>query len=102
MSKLIYPNDGIYRYCKNDAESCANTLLQAISDCNFDIPSGFVYKSHLSNLDNNIRSFYNEISNISSKILKIDHDYETLSSDLELSVKKMTVNKVKERDRMIF
>lgn len=97
----MYPTNGIYRCCKNHIESCTNHLSRAISNCNFDIPSEFVYKSYLNNIDNIIRDYYREITSINSKILKINNTYETLSSDLELDKKKIIVSKIKDRDRMI-
>lgn len=101
MSKLLYPNDGIYTYCKVHIESCANHLSQAISSCNFNIPEDFVYRNYLNNLDNVARDYYREISSINSRMLKTNNNFKTLSSDLKTNAKKMTTGKIKDRDRMI-
>ncbi len=101
MSRLIYPSSGMSEYCKSYTKSCYDSLSQAISKCNFDIPSGFSYRNYLMGLDDNIRNYRNEIENIDFKISKVDGNFNTLSSDLESNAKAMEFTKIKDRDRMI-
>ncbi len=101
MSKLEYPSEGIYGYCKDHLDSCTSDLSRAISSCNFDVPSGFQYYNYLNGLDNVIGDYYKEINSISSKMLKTHNNYEMLASDLEASIKKKNISKIKDRDRVI-
>lgn len=101
MSKLNYPSDGIYKYCRIDIEACSNNIKKAISNCYLDIPSDFAYRNYLRNLNNTLANYYKEINSINSKIKKVNATYETLSSNLSESVKNMVPTKIKDRDRMI-
>ena len=101
MSKLLYPSDGIYKYCKDYAESCASNLSKAIADCNLDVPSKFTFKSYLDGLDNTLETYYTEINSINSKLEMINSNYQTLSSDLKEGTQRMVTGKIKERERMI-
>lgn len=101
MSKLFYPNDGIYKYCRNDIESCSNNLNDAYGNCNLDVPSNFCYKSYLNSLDSVIRNYCNEINNINSKLERTNNNYENLESDLCINTKKIETVKIKDRERMI-
>lgn len=101
MSKLVYPSDGIYKYCKNNIEACSSNLSNAISDCSFDIPSDFTYKSYLSELASVLSEYQKEINSINLKLQKSNNRFETLESDLINNTQKMVTAKIKERDRMI-
>ena len=101
MTKLSYPKDGIYKYCKHYANSCANNLSNAMNNCNFDIPNGFAYKSYLHGLGGRIRELYNRTNNLEAKLQRSNNNIEVLSSDLLSSAEKMVDIKINERDRMI-
>lgn len=101
MTKLTYPNDGIYKYCKDNIECCRNSLYKSISGISLDIPSSFAYKSYLRNLPNVLTNYYKEINNINSKLQSSNNNYEVLSSELSSAINKMILIKVKRRDRMI-
>ncbi len=102
MTKLNYPNDGVYKYCRQYSNSCANNLSRAMNSCSFDIPSDFTYRNYLYNLSGTFRQYYNQINNINERIQKSNDNIKILSSDLLNSVNKMTGIKIKERDRMIY
>ena len=102
MTKLSYPKDGIYRYCKHHAESCANNLSRAIDCCNFDMPNNFEHKGYLNGLSEKLQSYNTRIKNINSKLEKSNSNIKILSSDLLSSVNKMVSVKIVERDRMIY
>lgn len=101
MSKLIYPSDGIYKYCRNYIDACSNNLSNAVNNCNLDVPSGFSYKNYLSSLSSELNDFYREINSIDSKLQKSNNNYDNLASDLSLTTKRMSILKIKDRDRMI-
>lgn len=101
MSKLVYPNDGIFKYCKNDIDTITGSLSKIISNCTFDIPSNFNYKSYLSNLGNVVSDYHKEIRSINYRLQCSNNNYETLENDLTNNVKKMSTIKIDERDRMI-
>ncbi len=101
MSKLVYPDDGIYKYCKNDIDVITASLSKVISNCNFDIPSNFTYKSYLNNLANIIGDYYDEIRSINYRLQRLNNNYEILETDLVNSTKKMGTIKIDERERMI-
>lgn len=101
MSKLHYPNNGIYKYCSDNLETCSKNLSTAASNCTFDIPSGFGYTSYLNGLYSDINKYIKEINSINSKLQKTNNNFETLETDLTNDLKKLTGIKIKERDRMI-
>lgn len=101
MSKLVYPKDGIYNYCKSNLDSTTSSLSRAISNCNLDVPYGFVYKRYLNQLYDNLYKYYREINAINSKIKQIDNNYNALESDLVNEANKLVSEKIKKRDRMI-
>lgn len=101
MSKLVYPNNGIYNCSRNDIETVIGDLSRIISNCNLDIPSNFAYRSYLANLDSTIREYYNEIKSINYRLQHSDNNYETLENDLISNTKRMSTIKITERDRMI-
>lgn len=102
MTKLSYPKDGIYKYCKHYTNSCANNLSNAMNNCHFDIPNGFAYKGYLNGLGGKIRELYNRTNNLDSKLQSSNNNIDALSSDLLSSANKMTNIKIIERDRMIY
>ncbi len=101
MTKLIYPNNGIYNYCRNDLENISSNLSNAIENCVFDIPNEFKYKAYLNNLNYLLSEYYKEINSINSKLRKTNDNYKILSDDLENDAKSLVAAKIKERDRMI-
>lgn len=101
MSKLFYPNDGIYKYCRTDIESCSNNLNDAYNNCNLDVPSNFAYKNYLNSLDSVIRGYCNEINSINSKLERTNSNYDDLESELSINAKNMETVKIKDRERMI-
>lgn len=101
MTKLSYPTTGIYNYYSSNIENCTRYLAQALSNSVFNIPSEFVYKQRLSNLDNVISGYCKEIGEIGTKLKYSNDNFESLSDDLVNAVEKMTISKVKERERMI-
>ena len=101
MSKLTYPADGIYNYCRDNIESCVGNLSQAVSNSSLDVPSRFAYRNYLNSLYGVLSEYKKEIGSIKSKLKQSNDNFNALSDELEDSVKKMTVTKIKERDRMI-
>ena len=101
MSKLIYFNDGIYGYCKDYLINCENKLQNAISKSSFDVPNDFCYKSYINELDSLLISYREKIKYLNKKIFDIDENYNALSLSLVSNVNKMTISKIKDRDRMI-
>lgn len=101
MSKLYYPSEGIYKYCRNDIEAGSNNLNNAYNNCNLDVPSDFSYKNYLDSLDSTIKSYCNELNNISSKLERTNSNYDNLESDLSSKAQKMVSVKIKDRERMI-
>lgn len=101
MVKLVYPNDGIYKYCRNDIDNCLSNLKNAISNCSFDIPYNFSQKNYLDNLDNVLNKYCDKVKDIEFKLRKTDNDFENLSLELVSSSKKIEIKKIAKRDRMI-
>lgn len=101
MTKLNYPSEGIYRYCRDDFELCISNLSKVISTCNLDVPANFTYKNYLNNLPSLLNEYYKEIDSINSKLQKSNKNYDNLSDALSTSTNRMESLKIKERDRMI-
>lgn len=101
MSKLVYPNNGIYNYCENDIYKITSNLTSAMQNSVFDIPSDFTYVSYLRSLDNELNNYIKEINSIDSKLKQTNDNYELLEETLEDSTKKLVSMKINERDRMI-
>jgi len=93
--------NGIYRYCRDGIEKSLSDLSRVIPNCDFDIPSNFVYKDYLENLGSNINNLYKELNKINSKLKEINAEYVQLEDDLIDSVKSLETVKIKERDRMV-
>ena len=102
MMKLVYPEEGIYTYCKADSNTSYNSLKNAVSYTNnFEIPSDFTYNSYLYNLGSTLYKYQNEISSLDAVLNTIDSDYESLAERLSTEANKLSVTKIKTRDRMI-
>ena len=101
MSKLSYPENGIYRYCQENLESCINNLSKAVSECSFNIPADFTYRNQLLSLRSDLGNLLKEAKSINYCLQKIDNNYERLSQELASGTKKMVAIKIKERERMI-
>lgn len=101
MTKLSYPSDGVYRYCKNNLISCHDNLQSARWNCNFDIPYGFRYRNYLFNLNYELGQYINTINDLDDKIRKINDNFEELETDMSNDVNKLPSVKIKDRDRMI-
>ena len=102
MTKLVYPKNGIFNECKDDINSVITNLSNAISNCSFDIPYDFSYRSYLNNLNDKLNIYYDDIKNIKD-ILKSSNDrFENLEVTLLNDIKKLDDIKIKERDRMIY
>ena len=101
MSKLVYPNNGLYPRCKVNTTRCTELLSSAISDCAFDIPSDFPQKSYLAGLSNTLSGYRNESSSIDQMIKSIDNSYVNLSDSLSSSEKRLSATKIIKRTRMV-
>ena len=101
MPKFTYPADGLYNRCSGSVERSSKNLAGAISHCNFDIPSDFPYKNYLYGLDEKLRNYYQEISDIKARIRKIDSNFRALSNQSENSAARLIVSKINRRERMI-
>lgn len=97
MAKLVYPKEGIYKYCETSFENGSRKLSQAMNECSFDIPSGFSGQNYLNGLYNTLSSYYNEINSIYSKTQQSNSNYNLLESDLVSDAEKMSFNKIKEK-----
>lgn len=101
MTKLVYPKDGLVVSCGKSVRTCTRKLSGAIGECSFDIPSDFVYSNYLNGLESKLNAYLATVHEISSKIKKTDREFSNLSDSLEDSAKKITVNKLRNRERMI-
>lgn len=101
MSKLVYPSEGLYPQCRDNAEGCVRYLANAASNCNFDIPSGFSQSSYLYSLGNKLNTYRLEASNLAAKIEQTDRSYSNLSDALETSAGGVAISPVSSRDRLI-
>lgn len=102
MSKIIYPSDGIYHYCRNHIDACTSNLIKSKSACNFDIPTNFKYRNYLINLAGLLSNYQRKLDDIDSTLQRIDKRYEDLSLDLTQGAKNIETPKIIERDRMIY
>ena len=101
MTKLIYPNDGIYNCCGSEAEQCSSYLSRAISNCNFDIPADFDYKNYLSGLGEKLRGYRTEINEVRSTLKVTDRNFRALSDRSEDNASRLPASKIGKRDRLI-
>ena len=101
MTKLVYPENGIYKECRDNLESCSNNLSKTKGNCSFSIPSGFSYSGYLSGLGQVINKYLKESKSINYKLKETNDRFQDLSDDLEENTKKIVPIKVKERERMI-
>lgn len=101
MSKLVYPNDGIYKYCRDDIDVLCRRLNKITLNCDFDVPSDFDYKDYLNRLGSIINGCYEEVKSINYKLQSSNEKFEKVEADSINDTKKMVVTKIKDRDRMI-
>lgn len=103
MSKLVYPKNGIYSYCRVPIENVRNNILHALNSSDLDVPYDFCYSNYLNSLESTIRNYLNEIDIINSKLKNVNNSFNDLEDALVNDVIKNLSNdvKIKDRDRMI-
>lgn len=101
MTKFNYPAEGIKTNIDHYLGQAKKNTNDAVNDCSLDIPYGFAYKSHLSNLYDTLVEMKEEMDVIDRLIKRADDDYKTMSSDIQSNLQNIDLIKIKERDRMI-
>ena len=101
MSRIDYPEDGIYNMCSGSINACRGDISASISESYFDIPEDFSYRSYLAGLNGTLNSFQSELNSIDSCLQHTNNSYRSLSSNLEEGARRIEVNKIPERDRLI-
>ena len=101
MSQINYPEDGIYNICSDNIYGCREHIRASISESHFDIPEGFGYRNYLAGLNGTLNDFRSELNSIDSCLRHTDNSYKTLASSLEEEARRIEINEISERDRMI-
>lgn len=101
MTKLLYPEDGIYRLIKDEVYQLQEHLSNGLKYTDFNIPSSFYYKYYLNNLDNTLIAYKNELTSILEAAQKVNQNFEILEMDLNIKIKTLDNKKMQERERMI-
>ena len=101
MTKLVYPNDGIYNKCQANLEKCVSELLSAVNSITTYPPSEFSYRDYMVNLRNELRGYYRTMNYINRVLKRSDAIYQRASDYLESSASRMVAPEITDRDRMI-
>ena len=101
MTKLIYPEDGLYNKIKDSNNMAVNDLELSMQYTNFNIPADFNYRNYLLNLSNNLKNIKKEINLISDKIKINDSYLENTVNDLVNSAKTIDKDKINLRENLI-
>lgn len=101
MSKINFPQEGIYGYCRDNLDEAISNIYSALSNSTFDIPSNFNNAGYMRELNSLLNKCYSEISSINLIIQTIDQKFTEMSDILEQDAKKMESIKIQERERLI-
>lgn len=101
MAKLVYPSDNVYNYVSGDISSCKSNIINAINNCNFQIPSGFAYTNVVNELYSTLDSYRKEITDIQGKIRETDTKLENLNDSLSRNVNSVPSSIIKEKNGLI-
>lgn len=101
MTKLTYPEDGIYKLTNSKIVDAKEHLSSAKKCCNFSVPSSFAYRTYLQNLDELLDDYEKQMNLVLEKVKKVSENYELLETDLENDAKTIERTKLKQRERLI-
>lgn len=101
MTKLIYPDVGIYNVTKSECSDSVSNLTKACNYIDYNCPRNFSYKEYMNNLKNVMCNYKKEIDSISNVIMESDKSFSNLEADNLQRIKSMDDFKFSERDRMI-
>lgn len=104
MTKLVYPEEGIYSIVLGHHRNAVDYLNYAYNQSSFDLPTslGYSYRSYLYGIDDKIKYYRNTMEAIINDINKVNTKMENIVVDLTREVaQKLPDEKVKERERLI-
>lgn len=104
MTKLVYPDEGIYILTKDKAAPCITNLNNGSNSSDFSVPYGFGNRNYLYGLRATLTSYKREFEQINDSIKKVDNNIENLSTDLYNEAKSLLNyenNPEKEREKYI-
>ena len=101
MTKLVYPNEGIYAKCQPSLEKCVSDLLTAVNSMRSSCPAEFQYRGYVMNRRNDLRGYYRTMNYINRVLKRSDSVYQRASDYLESSASRIVQPDIIERDRMI-
>lgn len=101
MAKLIYPSGNVYNYVNGNIVSCHSDLINALNNCSFQIPSGFIYTDFVNGLYSTIDSYVKEINDIKGKIKDTDTRLDNLSESLSRDINSVPGSIIEEKSRII-
>ncbi|NLC48225.1 MAG: hypothetical protein GX758_02575 [Tenericutes bacterium] len=100
MTKIVYPNDGLYSKLKDDLELSLSHIKTAYS-IDYIVPGSFSGASYLQKLPSVIEGYYKEMKSISNKVQNTSNKIKNMEDDLLLNVKNTEGIVIKDRDRLI-
>lgn len=101
MTKLNYPQEGIYNVIKDNVYETKADLANAKKYCSFNIPYSFRYRSYLQNLDDLLLKYEKQMDQVLEKAKKVSQSYENLEIELNTSVRNIENPKLKAREKII-
>lgn len=101
MTKLIYPHNGLYNYIGGDISGCSINILNALNNCNFQIPSGFTYTNFINSLYSTVDSYRKEIDDIKAKIKYTDTKLENLDESMQQNINPAPSSIIEETNSLI-
>lgn len=102
MAKISYPEDGLERYARENADNCIEKLQAILNDMDMYIPPEFPYRDWLqNNLKDDMRNYKRNFENIREKITSLDSKMQTLEDDSVQRIENTEIIPIKEKERLI-
>ncbi len=101
MSKINYPEKGLMTTTKSLIEECSNSISNARSQADLDVPHRYSRRDYLKDLDNKIDDFKKQLVDIQREIEQADRDFGEVCENAVKRIAKMNASNIIKRIRRV-
>lgn len=101
MSKIVYPENGLYDLVDDSINDCINGLNDAVGRCTYSIPSNFSHLNYVKTLPGLLNGYISDAKAILASAKSCDNDFKFAGESIEAIIKETSVTLIDERDRLV-